>query len=140
MINSVHFYKKVLTLKLKKTNQVPLLILSKKLSKIWLFLIMIQKFQSLFAICAHFYALPKVHKINNPLRPIVSNLGTATYPLSQFLVSIFSPLWSINIYTIKNSYDFVNKLKTFNPGNCLILSLDIKSLFIHVPIEGLLIV
>ena len=91
------------------------------------------------AICARFYALPKIHKINNPLRPIVSNIGTATYPLSKFLASIFSPLCSNNSHTIKNSYDFVNKLKTLNPVNCSMLSLEVKSLFTNVPLEGPLI-
>ena len=86
------------------------------------------------AICARFYALPKIHKINNPLRPIVSNIGTATYPLSKFLASIFSPLCSTNSHTIKNSYDFVNKLGTLNFVKCSMLFLDVKSLFTNVPL------
>ena len=86
------------------------------------------------AICACFYALPKIHKINNPLRPIVSNIGTATYPLSKFLASNFSPLCSTNSHTIKNSYDFVNKLGTLNFVKCSMLFLDVKSLFTNVPL------
>ena len=80
-----------------------------------------------------------IHKINNPLRRIVFNIGSATYPLSKFFASIFSPLFSTNFHTIKNSYDFVNKLKTVNPVNCSMLSFDVKSLFTNVPIEGALI-
>ena len=53
--------------------------------------------------CARFYALPKVHKPNFPFRSIVSNIGTASYKLSKFLVSKFSPLQCNNIYTVKNS-------------------------------------
>ena len=86
--------------------------------------------------CARFYALPEVHKINNPLRSIVSNSGTATYPLSKFLASIFSLLCSTNFHTLKNSYDFVNKLKTLNPVNCSVLSLVIKSLLTNISVEG----
>ena len=82
-------------------------------------------------------ALPKIHKINYPLRRIVSNTGTATYPISKFLPAVFSPLCSANFHTIKN-YDFVNELKTLNPVNCSVLSLDVKSLFMNVPIESAL--
>ena len=89
------------------------------------------------AIRTCFYALHKVHKVNNPLKPIVSNIGTAT--LAKFVASICSPLCCTNFHTIKNSYDFVNKLKFFNPVNCSMLSLDVKSLFSNVPIQGVLI-
>ena len=45
-----------------------------------------------------------------PLRPIVSNIGTATYHLSKYLAGLLSPL-SESDYTIKNTKCFVKKLK-----------------------------
>ena len=38
------------------------------------------------------YGLPKIHKDGIPLKPIVSNRGSACHPLSCFLVEIISPL------------------------------------------------
>ena len=35
--------------------------------------------------CARFYALPKIHKPSLTFRPIVSNVGTASYKLARFL-------------------------------------------------------
>ena len=35
-----------------------------------------------------FYGLPKIHKANCPMWPIVSACGTATYQLSKFLTKI----------------------------------------------------
>ena len=124
-------------MKLKKIKLDPLSVLSKKLSNS---VILNNDTKTLVtpwsAICAHFYALPKIHKISNPLRLIVPNIGTATYPLSKFLALIFSPLCSTNSHTIKNSSHFVNKLRTLSPVNCSMLSVDGKFLFTNVPIEG----
>ena len=64
-----------------------------------------------------FHGTAKVHKlaINDaveqlPLRPIVSNLNTATYPLARYLAKILSPL-SRSQYTVKSSNKFVNVIK-----------------------------
>ena len=35
-----------------------------------------------------FYGLPKIHKTNCPMQPIVSACGTATYQLAKFLTKI----------------------------------------------------
>ena len=55
------------------------------------------------------YGLPKIHKLGNPLRPIVSSIGTFSYNLAKFLVPIISPLTK-NEYTVENSYEFVDNL------------------------------
>ena len=41
------------------------------------------------------YGLPKVHKENVPIRPILSSIKTPSYNLSKFLVPLISP-WSKN--------------------------------------------
>ena len=69
------------------------------------------------------------------IRPIVSNIGTATYHLSKYLASLVSPL-SESEYTVKNSKLFVQKLKLDTiPSNYKIVSFDIKSLFTNVPLD-----
>ena len=44
------------------------------------------------ATIAKFYGLPKLHEVNNPLRPIVSLPGSPTYNLSKYLSDILKPL------------------------------------------------
>ena len=39
-----------------------------------------------------FYGLPKIHKNNNPLRPIVSSIGSITYESAKLLAKILGPL------------------------------------------------
>ena len=63
------------------------------------------------------FGLAKVHKVSNnsknvadlPLRPIISNIGTATYEVSKYLAEILSPLTK-NAYAINNAQDFVKRL------------------------------
>ncbi|XP_054706612.1 uncharacterized protein LOC129216422 [Uloborus diversus] len=88
--------------------------------------------------CARFYALPKVHKIGVPLRPIVSNIRTASYGQAKFLTSRFAPLLDSNTHSVKHSVDFVNILRRFKPNNLLMVSFDDKSLFTNVPVIGAL--
>ena len=39
-----------------------------------------------------FYGLPKVHKENSPLRPIVSSIDSVTYNVTKHLAYIIGPL------------------------------------------------
>ena len=89
-----------------------------------------------------FYGTAKVHKlaINDtveelPLRPIVSNLNTATYHLARYLAKILSPL-SRSQYTVESSNKFVNVIKQqVLPSSYELVSFDVKSLFTNVPLD-----
>ena len=81
------------------------------------------------------YGLPKIHKVGNPFRPIVSSIGTFNYNLAKFLVPIISPLTS-NEHTIDNSTKFVNELVGSDlPHNFVMASFDVESLFTNVPLK-----
>ena len=82
----------------------------------------------------HLYGLPKVHKKDYPLRPIVSSIGSPTYNLEKFLLEILKPLAGKTNSHIKNSQDFINKIKTttIKEGEIQV-SFDIVSLFTNVP-------
>ena len=54
-----------------------------------------------------FYGLPKVHKQNTPLRPIVSSMGTITYNCAKLLADILSPLVGNSVHHVANSKDFI---------------------------------
>ena len=81
------------------------------------------------------YGLPKVHKENYPLRPILSAIGTANYDVAKFLVPILAPL-TTNEYTLNDSFHFINCLRgtTFNEGYVM-ASFDVKSLFTQIPLD-----
>ena len=89
-----------------------------------------------------FYGTAKIHKLTNnstidelPIRPIVSNIGTATYHLAKHLAKLLSPL-SQSEYTVKSTRDFTEKLKVEKvPTGYKMVSFDVKSLFTNVPLE-----
>ena len=81
------------------------------------------------------YGLPKVHKkcINGspPFRPILSAIGTSTYNLAQFLVTLLSPLTS-NDFTVKDSFTFAEDIRS-QDQNLYMATLDVDSLFTNLP-------
>ena len=80
------------------------------------------------------YGLPKIHKANCPLRPIISAVGTYNYKLAKWLVEIFSPLLDNNKYILKDTFDFVNKVFKLNTIiDKSMLSFDVESLFTNIP-------
>ena len=52
------------------------------------------------AVSSKFYGLPKVNKLGNPLRPIVSSTGTATYNTAKELARILKPLVGSSIHHV----------------------------------------
>ena len=83
-----------------------------------------------------FYGLPKIHKKDVPLRPIVSSIGSVMYDTAKFLAKIMKPLVGHNSHHIVNSEDFVNKIAELEvpPGQKLV-SYDVSSLFTSIPIN-----
>ena len=61
------------------------------------------------------YGLPKIHKQDVPLRPILSMTGSAQHQLAQWLTSVIDPVLSLySTYCISDSVTFADKVKTFN--------------------------
>ena len=81
------------------------------------------------------YGLPKVHKTDNPLRPIISSIGTFNYNLAKFLVPMIAP-FTKNEFTVENSNDFVEQLLKLDlSGPAVMASIDVESLFTNVPLK-----
>ena len=81
------------------------------------------------------YCLPKIHKVNTPLRPIISSINTAGYKIAKFLVPFLSNL-TVNDYTLKDSATFVNYIKDLNlPPGFVMSSFDVTNLFTNVPLK-----
>ena len=82
-----------------------------------------------------FYGLPKIHKPDTPLRPIVSSCGSVTYGVAKELAKILRPLVGKSPHHINSTQGFVEQAKHFKlePGECL-SSYDVSALFTSVPI------
>ena len=81
------------------------------------------------------YGLPKVHKPDVPLRPILAAYNTPTYPLAKFLVPLLQP-FTFNSYTLQNSYDFYKSITEFRADNNFFMSsFDITSMFTNIPVN-----
>ena len=82
------------------------------------------------------YGLPKIHKADTPLRPIVSCVNTFAYDLSAFLANVLSPLAGDSNFTVKNSTDFASTIASEEiQDHEIMVSFDVESLFTNVPIE-----
>lgn len=83
------------------------------------------------------YGLPKIHKHNIPIRPVVSYIGAPAYLLAKFLNNkIVSKISFKPLYSLKNSIHLVDRIKNINlPNRCKLLSLDVDSLFTNVPVN-----
>ena len=90
-----------------------------------------------------FYGTTKIHKLQPnqgvdelPLRPIILNINTVTYELACYLANVLSP-FSQSDYTVSSSKEFteISKLKSI-PDNHRLVSFDVKSLFMNVPLDS----
>ena len=81
------------------------------------------------------YGLPKIHKQNIPMRPILSANNTVSYDLSKYITPLLSHL-TTNDFTIKNSYEFSNKIQNFpNSSKYFMCSFDLQSLYTNIPLQ-----
>ena len=92
---------------------------------------------------ARFYLLPKIHKrlINVPGRPVVSHVGFHTEKISSFIDHHLQPLSKKVKSFIKDTNDFVCKLKNIKdlPNDALMVTIDVVGLYPSIPHEeGLL--
>ena len=72
---------------------------------------------------------------NLPLRPINSNIGTASYHLAKHLTKLLSPLSHLE-FTVKNTKAFIQEFKNMlPPDDCKLISFDVTSLFTNVPLD-----
>ena len=81
------------------------------------------------------YGLPKIHKDNCPIRPILSACSTHNYQLAKLLVPFLSNL-AVNEYSLSNSYEFSTSINSINNANNFYMcSFDIVSLYTNVPVN-----
>ncbi|BHF57186.1 hypothetical protein SprV_0100012900 [Sparganum proliferum] len=89
------------------------------------------------AAAPRFYGLPKVHKVDVPLRPIVSLRGAPTFNLAKWLFRHLRPLTSGAATTVCSATQFLERLRgTRLTADEVMVSFDVTSLFTSIP-QGL---
>ncbi|KAL0870054.1 hypothetical protein ABMA27_006218 [Loxostege sticticalis] len=85
------------------------------------------------------YGLPKIHKSNVPLRPIVSQIDSPTYDLAKHVAGVLQPLVGKTSSYVKDSMHFIELIKNISmePGDIMV-SFDVESLFTNVPLKDCL--
>ena len=82
------------------------------------------------------YGLPKVHKPEVPLCPIVSFLRSPTYQLSKHLTTILSALLGNSPSHVRNSTAFTEFIKPqVLSSDKLLVSFNVVSLFTNIPVH-----
>ena len=90
-----------------------------------------------------FYGTAKLHKIPKdskdvnilPVRPIISNIGTATYDTSKYLAKLLSPLTKSR-YTVDSTKDFIAQIRSTKVEDDFeMVSFDVSNLFTNVPLD-----
>ena len=83
------------------------------------------------------YLLPKIHKrlFEVPGRPVISNYGTTTEKVSEFLVSELKSVMQEGWSYIKDSGDFIKKLKNIDhvPQDAIMGIADVVGLYTSIP-------
>jgi len=81
------------------------------------------------------YGLPKVHKDNVPLRPILCSIGSLTYQCASWLSKSLSELRR-HPSTAKDTFHFI-KMIADHELNCnyIMCSFDVKNLFTNIPVD-----
>ena len=91
------------------------------------------------SVLACIYGTSKMHKFSTSdsfpkLRPIVSSIGTFNHNLDRFLCDLLLPLVP-NDYSCKDTFSFVSQIKNANLFKKFLVSYDITSLFINIPLQ-----
>ena len=80
------------------------------------------------------YGLPKTHKKDVPLRPILSMTKSAQHHLAKWLTSILNPvLQQFSVNCVPDSFIFMKEVNNFI-SSVFLCSFDISSLFTNVPL------
>ena len=93
----------------------------------------------------HFYMLPKIHKPLEkwpvadmpPGRPIISDCSSESYHVSEYIDHFLQPLASKHASYIKDTSDFLNKLKQARVNaESLLVTIDVESMYTNIDHES----
>lgn len=82
-----------------------------------------------------FYGLLKIHKNNYPIRPVCSYINAPCKKLSSALIPVINQFTKFSSkFSIKNSFELINKIKVIQiNGSYILASFDVKNRFPSIP-------
>ena len=82
-----------------------------------------------------FYFLPKIHKPNNPPRPIISGCDSPTDRISNYLTNIFQPIAASQPTYLKDTKHLLQLLRDLPPltHDTILVTADVSSLYTNIP-------
>ena len=88
------------------------------------------------------YLLPKIHKTRDkwpqkdkmpPGRPIVSDCGSESYRVAEYIDEFLGPLATAHNSYVKDTTDFIEKVTKLSiPENAMLFSMDVESLYTNI--------
>ena len=84
------------------------------------------------------YGLPKIHKENITLRPILSMIGSSQHELAKWLAEILAPVLQLySSHCVKDSFTFANFIQNCNlePAKTFLCTFDISRLFTNFSLD-----
>ncbi|CAF1544374.1 unnamed protein product [Adineta ricciae] len=91
---------------------------------------------------AHLYFLPKAHKPNTPLRPIVAGMQSPTIRISKWLDDLLRPLFNqlASDIAIENGTQLIKSVERWSENyltsSTTFISMDVTDLYTMIPQEG----
>ena len=82
------------------------------------------------------YLLPKVHKPNNPGRPVVSSVGCHTEKISAYVDHHLQPLNKELPSYVQDTTDLIKKLESLPDDprkETILVTMDVRSLYTNIP-------
>ena len=77
---------------------------------------------------------PKIHKTNNPGKPVINSIECHTSEISRCVDYSLQPVVKQIPSYIKDTNHFINKLNNFSvPVNSVLVNMDIRSLYTSMP-------
>ena len=78
--------------------------------------------------------LPKIHKTNNPGRPVISSINCHTANISKFVdFHLQDHVIQLPSY-VKDTKDFINKIeKITSPEGSILVTMDVFSIYTNIP-------
>ena len=82
-----------------------------------------------------FYMLPKVHKANNPGRPIIAAVNSPTSGLAKFVDHHLKPIAERLPSYVKDTGAFLRKIEKIGkiPKDSILVTMDVSSLYTNIP-------
>nr|CAH8822876.1 unnamed protein product [Trichobilharzia regenti] len=82
------------------------------------------------------YGVPKIHKEQVPLRPILSMINSPQHKVARWLAEKLEPIRQrLGVHTVKDSFHFSESVNHMNVLNNFMVSFDVTSLFTMIPVN-----